>query len=130
MLMFRVGLRRFLRWSEEHAAAVGLTSAQHQLLLAIRGHPDPRGPNVGDLADYLGTRHHSVVQLIDRTERLGLVARNREDERDRRVVRLSLTELGKEKLGLLTAAHIEELRRLAPLIDALAKPAAADQADA
>ncbi len=34
LLAFRVGLRRFLRWSETQARGVGLTPAQHQLLLA------------------------------------------------------------------------------------------------
>ena len=124
LLAFRVGLRRFLRWSEQQAAAVGLTPAQHQLLLAIRGHPDPRGPSVGELAGYLCTRHHSVVQLIDRTEQLGLVTRNREDDQDRRVVRLTLTTHGEQKLALLSAAHLEELHRLAPLVDALIETAA------
>ena len=50
LLELRTGLRRFLRWSERQAQAAGLTPAQHQLLLAIRGHPDPRGPTVGDVA--------------------------------------------------------------------------------
>jgi DNA-binding MarR family transcriptional regulator len=119
LLAFRTGLRRFLRWSENQAALAGLTSPQHQLLLAVRGHPDPRGPTVGELASYLCTRHHSAVQLIDRVEQLGLVARSREDDQDRRVVRLTLTEAGEHKLALLTATHLEELRRLAPLIDVL-----------
>ena len=122
LLAFRVELRRFLRWSEERAATVELTSAQHQLLLAIRGHPDSRGPSVGELTDYLCTRHHSAVQLIDRTEQLGLIARNREDSDDRRVVRLTLTTAGQKKLDLLSAAHLEELRRLATLVNAVIEP--------
>ena len=40
LLLFRTGLRRFERWSQERAAEVDLTSAQHQLMLAIRGHAD------------------------------------------------------------------------------------------
>lgn len=123
LLAFRVGLRQFLRWSAEQAATVGLTPAQHQLLLAIRGHVDPRGPSVGDLAGYLCTRHHSAVQLIDRAEQLGLVSRTRVNGADRRIVRLTLTAAGTEKLAQLSAAHLEELRRLAPLLDALLEPA-------
>ncbi|WP_283136306.1 MarR family winged helix-turn-helix transcriptional regulator [Rhizohabitans arisaemae] len=123
LLKFRAGLRRFLRWSEERAAEVGLTAAQHQLLLAIRGHSDSRGPTIGELAAYLCTRHHSTVQLIDRVEHLGLVIRNRGEGRDRRIVRLLLTEKGKGKLALLSAPHLEELRRLAPLVTTLAGPA-------
>ncbi|MFI5693773.1 MarR family winged helix-turn-helix transcriptional regulator [Kribbella sp. NPDC051586] len=122
LLAFRVGLRRFLRWSEQQAATVGLTAAQHQLLLAIRGHTDPRGPKVGELAEYLCTRHHSAVQLIDRTEQLGLIQRSREDDEDRRVVRLSLTSAGDQKLADLSTTHLEELHRLAPLIDQLTEP--------
>jgi len=41
LLAFRVGLRRFLRWSQEQAATAGLTPAQHELLLVLRIHPDP-----------------------------------------------------------------------------------------
>jgi hypothetical protein len=41
LLRFRAGLRRFVRWSAEQAALASLTPTQHQLLLAIRGHPDP-----------------------------------------------------------------------------------------
>jgi DNA-binding MarR family transcriptional regulator len=125
LLKFRVGLRQFLRWSEQQAAEVGLTGSQHQLLLAIRGHPDSRGPRIGELAGYLCTRHHSVVQLIDRAEQLGLVARNRGtgQGKDRRVVRLTLTEAGAAKLALLSATHLEELRRLAPLVNALVESA-------
>jgi DNA-binding MarR family transcriptional regulator len=127
LLAVRVGLRRFLRWSREQAAKVGLTSAQHQLLLAIRGHPDSRGPSVGELADYLCTRHHSAVQLIDRTEQLGLITRTRAQDEDRRVVRLTLTKAGQEKLTLLSTAHLEELRHLASLVNPLVDPAAAAQ---
>jgi DNA-binding MarR family transcriptional regulator len=119
LLAFRTGLRQFLRWSEDQAATVGLTPAQHQLLLAIRGHPDSRGPSVGELADYLCTRHHSAVQLIDRTEQLGLIARNRSHSDDRRVVRLTLTKAAQDKLTLLSTTHVEELRRLATLVNAL-----------
>jgi DNA-binding MarR family transcriptional regulator len=125
LLTFRVELRRFLRWSEEQAATVGLTPAQHQLMLTIRGHPDPRGPNVGEVADYLGTRHHSAVQLIDRIEQLGLIARHREDSNDRRIVRLTLTKAGEKKLAQLSTTHLEELQRLATFIHAVVDPSTA-----
>jgi DNA-binding MarR family transcriptional regulator len=125
LLAVRVELRRFLRWSEEQAATVGLTPAQHQLMLAIRGHPDSRGPSVRELADYLSTRHHSAVQLIDRAEQLGLVTRHREDSNDRRIVRLALTKAGDEKLTQLSTTHLEELQRLATLIHAVVDPTTA-----
>ncbi|HSN87557.1 MAG TPA: MarR family transcriptional regulator, partial [Thermoanaerobaculia bacterium] len=95
------------------AEAAGLTAAQHQLLLAVRGHDDARGPTIGEVAGYLLLRHHSAVGLVDRTEKAGLVERL-EDGQDRRVVRLRLTPRGEETLRSLSAAHLEELERLAP----------------
>lgn len=115
LLGFRTALRQFVRWSEKEARAAGLTPAQHQLLLAIRGHPDPAGPTVGDLSEYLVLRHHSVVGLVDRAERAGLVRRVR-DADDHRVVRLRLSGKGGRRIERLSRLHLEELRRLAPAL--------------
>ena len=112
MLAFREGLRRFLHWSEQQALALGVTPAHHQLLLAIRGHGDGE-PTIGDVAGHLLLRHHSVVGLVDRAERAGLVQR-RVDGHDHRVVRLRLTEKGSRRLAKLVASHLEELERLGP----------------
>ena len=118
LLRFRTGLRRFERWSEQQAEAAGLTSAQHQLLLAVRGHPDRRGPTIGEIAEYLMLRHHSAVELIDRAEAAGLVRRT-SDATDRRVVRLLPTPHGKTVLRRLTRAHLAELARVAPAFEQL-----------
>lgn len=120
LLQLRMRLRQFLHWSEAEAAKVGLTPAQHQLLLAIRGHDDPRGPTVGEVAAYLVRRSHTTVSLVDRAESLGLVER-RGDSDDHRVVRLGLTGAGAERLSELTALHFEELARLGPRIASLLK---------
>jgi DNA-binding MarR family transcriptional regulator len=116
LLEFRTGLRRFMRWSEAEAKAAGLTPAQHQLLLAIQGHPGVGGPTVGELSEYLVLRHHSVVGLIDRASKAGLVHRERDPE-DHRVVHLALTPLGRQRIEKLSRLHLEELRRLGPLFD-------------
>jgi DNA-binding MarR family transcriptional regulator len=118
LLELRTGLRRFLRWSERHAEAAGLTPAQHQLLLAIRGHADPRGPTVGDVAGYLLLRHHSAVGLVDRAEAAGLLARS-QDPANLSTVRLRLTDKGSHQLEALSELHIEELAHLAPTMHAL-----------
>jgi len=111
LLAFRTGLRRFLRWSGQQAEAAGITPAQHQLLLAVRGHPGPGGPTVGEIAGYLLVRHHSAVELIDRAVAAGLVARQADSE-DARTVRIALTADGKKRLERLAASHLEELDRL------------------
>jgi DNA-binding MarR family transcriptional regulator len=115
LLLFRTGLRRFLHWSEEQAEKVGLTAAQHQLMLAVRGHDGAHGPTIGDVANYLLLRHHSVVGLVDRAVKAGLVERH-EDGVDRRVVRLRLTVQGDQILQQLSELHLEEIKRLAPRI--------------
>jgi DNA-binding MarR family transcriptional regulator len=118
LLQLRTGLRRFLRWSERQAADAGLTPAQHQLLLAIRGHPDPQGPTISDVAAYLLLRHHSAVGLVDRAESSGLVVR-RQDPANHSVVRLGLTPKGLQQLEALSELHLEELSHLAPAMHAL-----------
>jgi len=115
LLDFRTRLRRFDQWSRAAAEEHGLTHAQHQLLLAVRGHAGERGPTIGEAADYLLIRHSTLSELVDRAGALGLVERER-DEEDHRVVRLRLTRQGRRVLTELTAAHLEELRRLAPLL--------------
>lgn len=120
LLQFRTDLRRFLHWSEEQAEKAGLTAAQHQLLLAVRGHDGARGPTIGDVAGYLMLRHHSAVGLVDRAVKAGMVERQ-EDAGDRRVVRLRLTPQGLGTLQRLSALHLEEIQRLAPRIQEISQ---------
>ena len=107
---FRYALRKFLRFSEEEARRAGLTPAQHQLLLVVRGFTDEQPPSVSDLAERLQQRHHSAVELVDRAEAAGLVWRE-EDRADRRRHLVRLTAEGAATLARLSVAHREELRR-------------------
>ncbi len=116
LLAFRDGLRRFQHWSEAEAKAVGLTGAQHQLLLAIRGHGT--APSIREVAQHLLLRHHSVVELVDRAVTARLVERVG-DEHDQRIVRLRLTRTGRERVEALAGAHLEELSRLRSRFDSL-----------
>jgi DNA-binding MarR family transcriptional regulator len=111
LLRFRTELRRFLHWSEEQAQTEGLTAAQHQLLLAVRGSADPDGATIGEVADALLLRHHTVTELVDRAESAGLLRRER-DSADHRVVRLRITRTGAGKLTRLSRQHLDELSRL------------------
>jgi DNA-binding MarR family transcriptional regulator len=120
---FRHALRQFLAFSEAAAEAAGLTPVQHQALLAIKGMPGTGDVSVGDLAAWLGVRHHSCVGLVDRLVTLGLVRRC-PDPADRRRMVLRLTARAERKLAGLSVAHRDELRRLSgslgPLLTALA----------
>src|SRR6266568_3787201 len=108
LLRFRTDLRRFLRWSADEATAAGLTPAQHQLLLAVRGHEGDLGPTIGEIAGYLLVQHHSAVGLVGRAEEAGLVTRAQDPE-DHRVVRVALTQEGARRLESLAGEHLEEL---------------------
>jgi DNA-binding MarR family transcriptional regulator len=121
ILALRDRLRRFLHWSEARAKEVGLTPAQHQLLLAVRGHPSGNHPTIGEIAEHLQVRHHSAVGLIDRAEAAGLVERLPDDV-DGRVVRIQLKKAGQDALDELTAFHLTELRVLAESFASLRLP--------
>lgn len=118
LLEFRVALRRFQRWSEDQAQAEGITHVQHQLLVAVKGHPGDLPPTIGELAGYLLLRPHSTVELVDRAVAAGLVERTR-DPQDGRVVRVRLTEAGDRILQELTPAHLARLNELAVVLDDL-----------
>lgn len=118
LLELRTGLRRFMHWSEEEARAHSVTPAQHQLLLAIRGHAGVDAPTVSELAAVLLLRHHSVVGLIDRAQTAGLVRRRRDAGRPS-LVHLELTEDGEAKLAALTESHLAQLSEIAPEMEAL-----------
>ena len=118
LLDFRIALREFQRWSEDQAEAAGVTHVQHQLLVAIKGHPGNQPPTVGDLAGYLLLRPHSTVELIDRAEAAGLVERV-PDDNDGRVVRVRLTKDGDRIVHRLARAHLDRLHELATVLDDL-----------
>lgn len=116
----RRGMRHFMEFSAEAAHDSGLTPAQHQALLAIKGMAGP--VTIGALADWLGLRPHSAVGLVDRLTRAKLVART-PDAKDRRRVHLRLKPQAERKLATLSQVHRAELRRfsraLAPLLEVL-----------
>ena len=61
----REGLRRFLRRSEEIAAANGLTPQRQLLLLLIKGAPDgSERATVTDLADRMQLAQNTVTDLV------------------------------------------------------------------
>lgn len=115
---FRRSLRIFLAFSEDAARKVGLTSQQHQAILAIGGLAPDGGMTVNDLAEQLLLRPQTAVELVDRLESAGLVRRQR-DQVDRRRVFLTLTAKATRILKKLSAEHLDQIRRDTPQLIAL-----------
>lgn len=111
---FRYQLRSFSKFSERAASKMGLSPQQHQALLAIKGTPVEH-VTIGILAERLGIRHNSTVELIDRLIKNGLVER-RHNPKDHREVLIDLTKRAERILANLSLAHRNEIRRLAPLL--------------
>ncbi len=87
--------------------AIVLDSLQ-QLLLNVRGLPSDLKPTVSILAHRLQIRHHSAVELIDRSVERGLVERRR-DKVDRRQVTVHLTPKGNRLANKLAQWNFNEL---------------------
>ena len=111
LALFRYSLRKFLRFSEKAARQFGVTPQQHQLMLGIAGYSGHGTASISELAEFLQERHHSAQELIERAAQKGLVSREH-DSADRRIVRVSLTTLGKETLSKLSTLHKEEIARV------------------
>jgi len=115
----RYQLRVFVSFSEAAARERGIEPQQHQLLLAIKGLPTGMRPTVRVLAERLRLRHHSVVELIDRLERVGLAART-PSPTDGREILVRVTATGERLLRKLSVAHQAELQTTGPaLVQAL-----------
>jgi DNA-binding MarR family transcriptional regulator len=124
---FRYQIRRFLHFSEQTARKAGLEPQHHQLMLAVKGAGEQTEPRIAYLAERLQLQHHSVVELVDRLAKRGLIQRTRSQE-DRREVHVKLTPRGERILKQLTLDHGVELRTAASaLIAALKKVMATTQ---
>jgi DNA-binding MarR family transcriptional regulator len=117
---FRRQIRRFLHFSETTAKEHGVEPQQHQLLLAVHGLPDGVKPTIGEIASRLFIRHHSAVELVNRLEHTGAIAR-RPGADDKREVWIRLTPAGRATLRKLALAHRTELERTGPELAATLK---------
>jgi DNA-binding MarR family transcriptional regulator len=116
---FRYELRRFFLFSESAALEAGLHPQQHQLLLQVAGAPPSTAVTIAYAASRLGLRHNSAVELVDRSEREGLLTRATDADDKRRAI-LRVTRKGRHVLGRLAEDHARELNELTPrLIEAL-----------
>jgi len=83
-------------------------------ILPLRaGAANPPEYGGSEVADHLFVRHHTAVELADRTQELGLVKRQR-DRDDHRVVRLTLTPAGRRDARRGAPGMCARSRRAAP----------------
>jgi DNA-binding MarR family transcriptional regulator len=105
----RYRIRRFLAGSDEAARRAGLEPQQYLLLLMVRGLPAGVMPTVRVLAERLGLKHNSTVELINRMEVRGYVRRTRNSD-DRRHVLVQLLRPGQQLLERVARQRITEVR--------------------
>jgi DNA-binding MarR family transcriptional regulator len=110
---FRRQIRGFLHFSEATAKEHRIEPHQHQLLLAVQGLPEGVKPTIRELASRLFIQHHSAVELVNRLEATGAIARTPGVE-DKREVLIRLTPVGRSVLHRLAVAHRTELERSGP----------------
>lgn len=110
---FRRQIREFLYFSEATAKEHGIEPQQHQLLLAVHGLPPGVRPTIREIASRLFIQHHSAVELVNRLEVTGAIARH-PSPADRREVCVKLTPAGRTVLRRLALAHRTELERSGP----------------
>src|SRR3546814_12024711 len=109
----RAELRGFAHFTERVVKAAGLTPQQHQVLVALRAAKEGE-LTVGQVAEALMLKPHSVSGLVDRLEASDLVERMpRED--DRRSVRLRRTGKARQIMASRSTTHRADLRRIRPL---------------
>ena len=120
---------RYLRKTE------GISPSQFNLLRILRG-AGADGRTMGEISERMINRDPDVTRLADRTVKLGLARRDR-DETDRRVVKLFVTQRGidmlerlddavnlfvKQMLGGLGPKRLKELRELLAAARASVRP--------
>jgi DNA-binding MarR family transcriptional regulator len=107
---FRYQLRTFLSFSESASEKFGIAAQQYQLMQVIGSAAAGQATSISYLAERMILRHNSMVELVDRAERAGLVTR-KNDAKDLRRSLVELTPQGWSILRKLVALHLEELQK-------------------
>ncbi|MGI5341385.1 MarR family transcriptional regulator [Streptomyces sp. CA-181903] len=111
--------RRLNRAQKRYLDPVGITPAQSRLLRSVAHCEEP--PRMADLAERLEVVPRAVTTLVDALEANGAVRRV-PDPSNRRVIRIELTEQGRETLRAM-----REARRAA--VEEILSPLTAEQRD-
>ena len=91
-----------MRWLVEELKPAGLTASQYNVLRILRG-SSPEPLSATEICSRMVTYDPDLTRLLDRLEAAGLVRKER-GVRDRRVVDVHITELGRETVERAMAA--------------------------
>jgi DNA-binding MarR family transcriptional regulator len=86
----------------------GLTTEQYEVLTAVKHLDEP--VRVVDMAQYLARTANTISMIVDRMFKAGLLNRVRDEEKDRRIVHLSITDKAETMLIPATLAGKEFVR--------------------
>src|SRR5438046_888539 len=115
LAQFRYEVRRYFTLSDQAARTAGLHPGQYRFLLLLKGLPEGMEPTISNLAERLGLRHHSTVELVDRMEKRGLIYRER-SERHRSFVFVRITPKGESILRRVVASRKVDLKKAGPVL--------------
>lgn len=106
-------IRGYINFSQRTVHNAGLEPRQYQLMLALKALPDNVRPRITELARQLEAQHHSTVELVNRSEQMGLVRREHGtvDKRER-LIRLTVT--GERVIEQLVKLHLAEMDARGP----------------
>ena len=95
-------------------SATGLSTSACFAIVQIGTEP---GSSIEELRRMLDLEHSSVVRLIDRLESAGHVVRSKDERRDRRLVRINLTDSGERQFSKILDARAAVLARALNMLD-------------
>ena len=101
------------RVMEPFFAGFGISSAQWGVLHTLHRceNDGPAGPRLTDLGDCLVVRPASITGVVDRLQRMGLVARTASPS-DHRAKNVTLTALGRELVRRVLEHHPAQMHRV------------------
>lgn len=101
------GNRRLRDLLQKEAERLGLSYTEVSTLYFLKSGEK----NVSELANLVGVNKSTMVEVLDRLDSLGMITRYR-DEKDRRVVRVKITEKGLDILEKVRQNYKELINQL------------------
>ena len=97
-------------------APLGITGAQFNVLILLFAQTEDGTMSQSDLGRLLTVHRSNVTGLVDRLEAQGLVQRQ-DDQKDRRVHRIALTETGRETARRAEDLYLGRIHRIMSVLE-------------